>query len=95
MNLNSLRLKNQAEKLLFSITKLIYNLLEQSETEPQEILEIGMKKPTETFPFDFPPKLEDEWMLGLTILKLFDSLFDKAKGNNNFERKVVCMGKFL
>ena len=77
--------KNQTEDLLLSITKNCETLLEQTHTKPQETLEFKMIKPRETFHFKTPISIEGEWMIGLTDLEVYNSIFNITDENNKFE----------
>ena len=44
-----------------------------------------MTKPRETFPFNPPIQFEDDWMMGLIDLEVYNSLFSITEKNNKFE----------
>ena len=44
-----------------------------------------MIKPRETFHFKPPTQIKGDWMLGLTDLEVYKSIFIMTKGNNKFE----------
>ena len=85
MNLNMIQPKNQTEDILLSITKNCEKLIEQTHTKPQETLEFKMIKPRETFHFKTPISIEGEWMIGLTDLEVYNSIFNITEENNKFE----------
>ena len=85
MNLNMIRPKNETEDLLLSITKNCETLIEQTHTKPQETLEFKMVKPRETFHFKPPIQIKGDWMLGLTDLEVYNSIFNITEKNNKFE----------
>ena len=85
MNLNMIRPKNQTEDLLLSITKNCETLIEQTHTKPQETLEFKLTKPKETFHFKPPIQVERDWMIGLTDLEVYNSIFIITEENNKFE----------
>ena len=85
MNLNMIRPKNDTEDLLLSVTKNCETLSEQTHTKPQETLEFKMTKPKETFHFKSPIQLKGDWMIGLTDLEVYNSIFNKTEENNTFE----------
>ena len=85
MNLNMIRPKNQTEDLLLSITKNCETLIEQTHTKPQETLEFKMVKPKETFHFKPPIQIKGDWMIGLTDLEVYNSIFNITEENNKFE----------
>ena len=77
--------KNETEDLLLSITKNCETLIEQTHTKPQETLEFKMVKPRETFHFKPPIQIKGDWMIGLTNLEVYDSIFNITEENNKFE----------
>ena len=85
MNLNMIRPKNKTEVLLLSITKNCETLIQQTHTKPQETLEFKMTKPRETFHFKTPIQIKGDWMIGLTDLEVYNSIFNITEENNKFE----------
>ena len=85
MDLNMIRPKNQTEDLLLSITKNCETLIEQTQTKPQETLEFKMTKPREIFHFKPPIQIKGDWMIGLTDLEVYNSIFNITEENNKFE----------
>ena len=85
MDLNMIRPKNQTEDLLLSITKNCETLIEQTHTKPQETLEFKMTKPREIFNFKPPIQIKGDWMIGLTDLEVYNSIFNITEENNKFE----------
>ena len=85
MNLNMIRPKNETEDLLLSTTKNCESLTEQTHTKPQETLEFKMVKPRETFHFKPPIQIKGDWMIGLTDLEVYNSIFNITEENNKFE----------
>ena len=77
--------KNKTEDLLLSITKNCETLLQQTHTKPQETLEFKMTKPRETFHFKPPIQIKGNWMIGLTDLEVYNSIFNLTEENNKFE----------
>ena len=80
-----IRPKNETEDLLLSITKNFETLIEQTHTKPQETLEFKMIKPRETFHFKPPIQIKGNWMIGLTDLEVYNSIFNITEENNKFE----------
>ena len=85
MNLNMIQPKNETEDLLLSITKNCVKLVEQTHRKPEEILEFKMVKARETFHFNPPIQVKEDWMLGLIDLEVYNSIFNVTKENNKFE----------
>ena len=80
-----IRPKNQTEDFLLSITKNCETLIEQTHTKPQETLEFKMIKPRETFHFKPPIQIKGYWMIGLTDLEVYNSIFNITEENNKLE----------
>ena len=85
MNLNMIRPKNETEDLLLSITKNCETLNEQSHRKPEETLEFKMIKPRKIFHFKPSVRINGDWMLGLTDLEVYNSIFNITEKNNKFE----------
>ena len=85
MNLNKIRLVNETEDLLMSITKNCEKLVEQTHRKPEEILEFKKLKSREIFHFNPPTHTEGHSMLGLIDLEVYNSIFSITKENNKFE----------
>ena len=85
MNLNIIRPKNETESLLLSITKNCETLIEQTHTKSQETLEFKMTKSKETFHFNPPIQVKEDWMIGLTDLEKYNSISNITEENNKFE----------
>ena len=80
-----IRPKNRTEDLLLSIIKNCETLLEQTHTKPQETLEFKMVKPRETF-HSYPPiPIGGDWMIGLTDLEVYNSIFNINTTNDKSE----------
>ena len=84
MNLNMIRPRNGREDLLLSITKNCETLIQQTHTKPQETIEFKMIKPRETFHLK-PIQIQGSWMIGLTSLEVYNSIFNITEGTNKFE----------
>ena len=85
MNLNMIRPKNETEDLLLSITKNCETLIEQTQRKAEETLEFKMNKSRETFHFKPPFQIHGDWMIGLTNLEVYNSIFNITEENNKFE----------
>ena len=77
--------KNDTENLLLSLTKNCETLIEQVHTKSQEVLEFKMIKSRETFHFSPLIQIQGDWMIGLTDLEVYNSLFNITEENNKFE----------
>ena len=85
MNLNMIHPKNETEDLLLSITKNCETLIEQTHRKPEETLEFKMTKPREIFHFKPPIQIQGDWMIGLTNLEVYNSIFNITEENNKFD----------
>ena len=80
-----IRPKNEIEDLLLSITKNCETLIDQTHRKAEETLEFKMIKPRETFHFKPPIQVKGDWMIGLTDLEVYNSIFNITEQNNKFE----------
>ena len=85
MNLNMIRPKNEKENLLLSITKNCETLIEQTHRKAEETLEFKMNKSREIFHFSPPIHVKGDWMIGLTDLEVYNSLFNITEENNKLK----------
>ena len=85
MNLNMIQPKNETEDLLLSITKNCETLIQQTHTKPQETLEFKMIEPRETFHFKSPIQIKGDWMIGLTDLEVYNSIYNITEENKKIE----------
>ena len=85
MNLNMIRPKNGTEDLLLSITKNCKTLIKQTHRKAEETLEFKMIKPREIFHFTLPVQIKGDWMIGLTSLEVYNSVYNIAEENNKVE----------
>ena len=84
MNLNMIRPKNKTEDLLLSITKNCETLIEQTHRKAEETLEFKMVQSKQTFHFKPPIPIEGSWMIGLTDLEVYNSMFNITEVNIKF-----------
>ena len=77
--------KSQTEDLLLSITKNCETPIQQTHRKPEETLEFKMIKPIETFHFNPPIQVKEDWMLGLVDLEVYNSIFNITAENNKFQ----------
>ena len=80
-----IRPKNETEDLLLSIIKNCETLIDQTHRKAEETLEFKMVKPRETFHFKPPIQIQGDWMIGLTNLEVYNSVFNITEENNKFE----------
>ena len=85
MNLNKIRPKNVTEDLLLSITKKCQTLIDQTHKKAEETLELKIIQSKQTFHFKQPIPIDGSWMLGLTSLEVYNSIFNITETNNKIE----------
>ena len=95
MNLNMIQPKNQSEDLLLSITKNCETIIEQTHRKPEETLEFKMTKPRKTFHFNPPLEVKEDWMIGLTDLEVYNSIFNITEENNKYELYIDNFDEFF
>ena len=81
------RPNNKIEALLLSVTKKCEMLVKQSHTKPQETLEFKRPIPRESFAFQASIilGLDSNWMVGLTSLEVYNSVFNITEESNKFD----------
>ena len=80
-----IRPKNETEDLLLSITKNCETLIEQTHRKSEETLEFKLNTSRETSHFSQPIQIQGDWMIGLTDLEVYNSIFNIAEEKNKFE----------
>ena len=71
-------------------------LIERTKTNPQEIIDFKLAKPTATFSFDNAFKVEEsKWLLGFIKLQLFNSVFNKTEESITFHSSPLFIGLIL
>ena len=85
MNLNLIRPKNETEDLLLSTTNNCETLIKQTHRKAEETLEFKIIQSKQTFHFKTPIPIEGSWMIGLTDLEVYNSIFNIKEENIKFE----------
>ena len=85
MKLNMIRPNNQTEDLLLSIIKNCETLIEQTHRKPEETSEFKMIKPREIFQFSPSIQIKGDWMIGLTDLEVYNSIFNITEEINKLQ----------
>ena len=85
MNLNLIRPKKETEDLILSTTENFETLVEQTHKKAEETLDSKIIKPRETFHFKPPTTIKDDWMLGLTSLEVYISIFNITEENSKIQ----------
>ena len=94
MNLNMIRPNNEAEDLLLSKAKNCQPMIDQTHTKAEETLEFKMNQPRKTFHFKPSIQIQGSWMIGLTSLEVYNTIFDITERNNKCELYRVSSNKF-
>ena len=69
----------------YPLIKNCETLIEQTHRKAEETLEFKMIKPRETFHFKPPIQVKGDWMIGLTNLEVYNSIFNITEENNKFD----------
>ena len=80
-----IRPRNETEDLLLSLTKNCEKFKEQTHTKPKETLEFKMVQSKQMFHFKPPIPIEGSWMIGLTDLEVYNSIFNITEQNNKLQ----------
>ena len=90
------RPRNETEDLLLSITKNCEALIHKTHRKQQQILEFKLTKYRETF--SFRPSvnlgLDSNWMVELTSLEVYNSVFNITEENNKFQLYIDTYDEF-
>ena len=68
-----------------SIATSNLDIVENTLSKPQETLEFKMNKQKESFSFDIPLDLPEQWMMGVTSLEVYNSVYNITNKNNSFQ----------
>ena len=85
MDLSNFVTYNIQESLLLSIAKSNQEIVENKHSKPQETLEFKMNKQKESFSFDIPLDLPEQWMMGVTSLEVYNTAYNITEKNNKFK----------
>ena len=85
MDLSNFVTYDKKESLLLSIAKSNQEIVENTHSKPQETLEFKMNKQKESFSFDVPLELPEQWMMGVTSLDVYNSVYNITNKNNSFQ----------
>ena len=70
---------------MLSIAKSNLDKIENTLSKPQEALKFKMTKQRESFSFDVRRELPEQWMMGVTSLEVYNTVYNKTRINNNFK----------
>ena len=85
MDLSNFVTNDKKESLLLRIAKSNQEIVENTHSKPQETLEFKMNKQKESFSFDVPLELPEQWMMGVTSLEVYNSVYNITNKNNSFQ----------
>ena len=68
-----------------SIAKSSLDIVENTLSKPQETLEFKMNKQKESFSFDIPLELPEQWMMGVKSLEVFNTVYNITEKNNKLK----------
>ena len=85
MDLSTFVTYDKNESLLLSIAKSHQEIVENTHSKPQETLEFKMTKQKESFSFDVPLELPEKWMMGVTSLEVYNTVYNITNSNNKLE----------
>ena len=85
MDLSNFVTYDKKESLLLSIAKSNLDIVENTLSKPQETLEFKMNKQKESFSFDIPLDLPEQWMMGVTSLEVYNTVYNITEKNNKLK----------
>ena len=85
MDLSNFVTYDKKESLLLSIAKSNLDIVENTLSKPQETLEFKMNKQKESFSFDIPLDLPEQWMMGVTSLEVYKTVYNITEKNNKLK----------
>ena len=85
MDLSNFVTYDKKESLLLSFAKSNLDIVENTHSKPQETLEFKMTKQKESFSFDIPLDLPEQWMMGVTSLEVYNTVYNITEKNNKFK----------
>ena len=85
MDLSNFVTYDKKQSLLLSIAKSNQEIVENTHSKPQETLEFKMNKQKESFSFDIPLDLPEQWMMGVTSLEVYNTVYNITEKNNKFK----------
>ena len=85
MDLSTFVTYDKKESLLLNIAKSNQEIVGNTQSKPQETLEFKMTKQKESFSFDVPLELPEKWMMGVTSLEVYNTVYNITEKNNKLE----------
>ena len=85
MDLSNFVIFDIKESILLSIAKSNLDIVENTLSKPQETLEFKMTEQKESFSFDDPLELPEQWMMGETSLEVYNTVYKTTPINNTLK----------
>ena len=85
MDLSNFVTYDKKESLLLSIAKSNLDIVENTLSKPRETLEFKMNKQKESFSFDIPLELPENWTMGVTSLEVYNTVYNLTEKNNKLK----------
>ena len=85
MDLSTFVTYDKKEYLLLSIANSNQEIVENTHSKPQETLEFKKIKQKEFFSFDVLLELPEKWMMGVTSLEVYNTVYNITNSNNKLE----------
>ena len=85
MDLSTFVTYDKKESHLLSIAKSNQEIVENTHSKPQETLEFKMTKQKESFSFDVPLTSNEKWMMGVTSLEVYNTVYNITNSNNKLQ----------
>ena len=85
MDLSNFVTYDKKEFLLLDIAKSNQESVENTHSKPQDTLEFKMTKQKESFSFDVPLQLNEKWMMGVTSLEVYNTVYNITEKNNKLQ----------
>ena len=85
MDLSNFVTYDKKESLLLSVAKSNLDFVKNTLSKPQETLEFKMNKQKDSFSFDIPLQLPEQWMMGVTSLEVYNTVYNITEKNNKLK----------
>ena len=85
MDLSTFVTHDKKQSLLLSIAKSNQEIVENTHSKPQETLDFKMTKQKESFSFDVPLELNEKWMIWVTSLEVYITVYNITNSKNKLE----------
>ena len=75
---------DKKEHLLLNIPKSNHEIVENTHSKPQQTLEFRITK-KESFSFDVALEVNEKWMMGVTSLEVYNTVYNNTEENNKLQ----------